>query len=277
MSAPPLTCAVIALLDGDAAARCAGVLARETGSPATVVDRTAPGAATVPGRRRAALVQTSGALIALVEDTTLVAPGWAAAVGAALADPAVASVWGPVRIAEDLPPRFRALGRLEYGRFHGAVPGGTPLPQSPPGNCMAFRRAALDAVLPPGAGFAEHQLAAALRAAGWTITFAPGAVSTYALPDRHGALLATRFGHGRIYAATLHSPGDVTARIAGALKALLVPLVLTARAIGHARATAPARLWLAEMPHLALMALAWGAGEFAGHLFGKGDSERTWR
>lgn len=283
MSAPPqtLTCAVIALLGGAAAARCAEGLAHETGTAASVIDRTAPGAATVPGRRRAALARLGGALVALVEDTTQVAPGWAAAVRAGLADPAVAAVWGPVRIAETLPPRFRALGRLEYGRFHGLA----PLPPSPPGNCLVFRRAALDAVLPQGdisgAGFAEHQLAAALRAAGWTIAFAPGAASTYAMADVHGARLAIRFGHGRIYAASLHGPGngpgDVASRLAGALKALLVPLVLTARAISHARAKTPARLWLAEVPHLALMALAWGAGEWTGHLFGAGDSERTWR
>ena len=293
MSAPPekLTCVVIALLGGDAAARCAEVLAREIGGPVAIVDRSAPGGATVPGRRRAAFAQMDraqtggpqicGPLVALVEDTTLVAPGWAAAVRAGLADPAVASVWGPVRIAETLAPRFRALGRLEYGRFQGAVPGGAPLPQSPPGNCMAFRRAALDAVLPQGDGFAEHQVAADLRAAGWTIVFAPGAASTYAMADRHGALLATRFGHGRLYAASLHGPGNrpgaVGGRLTGALKALLVPLVLTARAISHARAKTPARLWLAEAPHLVLMALAWGAGEFTGHLFGKGDSARTWR
>ena len=273
MTAPSLTGAVIALLDGAAAARCAEVLARETGTAASVIDRSAPGAATVPGRRRAALDRMGGALVALVEDTTLVAPGWAAAVRAALADPAVAAVWGPVRIAETLPPRFRALGRLEYGRFQGLA----PLSPSPPGNCLAFRRAALDAVLPQGAGFAEHQLAAALRAAGWTIAFAPGAASTYAMADHHAARLATRFGHGRIYAASLHTHSDVAGRLAGALKALLVPLVLTARAIGHARAKTPARIWRAEVPHLALMALASGAGEFTGHLFGKGDSERTWR
>lgn len=273
MSGAPLTCAVIALLEGDAAACCAEVLAREAGSPAIIVDHSAPGGGTVPGRRRAAIAQTTGALLALVEDTTLVAPGWAAAIRAGLADPAVAAVWGPVRIAETLPPRFRALGRLEYGRFHGSA----PLPQSPPGNCLSFRRAALDAVLPPGAGFAEHQVATDLRAAGWTVAFAPGAASTYAVADVHGALLATRFGHGRIYAASLHTHSDVAGRLAGALKALLVPLVLTARATGHARARTPARIWLAEVPHLALMALAWGAGEFTGHLFGKGDSERTWR
>ncbi len=273
-AAPPdLTCAVIALVGGEAGLRCADALAEETGFAPAMIDRSAPGGATVPGRRRAALAQIGGGLVALVEDTTLVAPGWAAAVRAGLADPAVAAVWGPVRIAPGLAARYRALGRMEYGRFHGEA----PLPQSPPGNCMAFRRAALDAALPPGSGFAEHQVAAALRQAGWSIAFAPGAASSYAVADHHGARLATRFGHGRLYAATSRPPGDIAGRIAGAVKALLVPLVLTARALGHARAAAPAQVWLAEAPHVALMALAWGAGEFTGHLFGKGDSERTWR
>ena len=279
MSAVPLelNCAVIALVGGDAGSRCAAALARETGSAPVMVDNSAPGGAPVPGRRRAAIAQIGGELVALVEDTTLVAPGWAAAVRAGLADPAVAAVWGPVRIAPDLGARYRALGRMEYGRFHGQFQGSAALPQSPPGNCMAFRRVALDAVLAPDDGFAEHQVAAALRRAGWSIAFAPGAASSYAVANLHGARLATRFGHGRLYAATSRAPGDIAGRIVGAAKAVLVPLVLTARTFGHARAAAPARLWLAEMPHVALMALAWGAGEFTGHLFGKGDSERTWR
>lgn len=270
-AAPDLACAVIALAGGDAAARCAAALARETGAAPVPIGTDAPGGGTVPGRRRAALDRTGGALVALVEDTTLVAPGWAAAVRAGLADPAVAAVWGPVAIDPGLGARFRALGRMEYGRFHG----GAPLPPAPPGNCLAFRRAALDAVLPPGGGLVEHELAAALRAAGWTIAFAPGAACTYAAADRHGARLATRFGHGRLYAAT--APGGRAGRLAGALKALLVPPVLALRAVRHARAAAPARVWLAEVPHLALMALAWGAGEFTGHLIGKGGSEGTWR
>lgn len=268
-----LACTVIGLAGGDAAPRCAAALARETGTAPVLIDRTVPGGDTVPGRRRAALARTAGALVALVEDTTLVAPGWAAAVRTSLADPAVAAAWGPVRIDPALGARYRALGRMEYGRFHG----GSPRPQSPPGNCLVFRRAALDAVLPPGRGLAEHEVAAALRARGWTIAFAPGAASTYAGADRHGARLATRFGHGRLYAATSRAPGDIAGRGLGALRALLVPPVLTLRAVRHARAAAPARVWLAELPHLVLMALAWGAGEFTGHLFGKGGSEGTWR
>lgn len=283
MSAPQtLACAVIALAGDDIAPRCAEALARETGIAPVLVDRSAPGGDTVPGRRRVALDRTArdrmgDGLIALVEDTTLVAPGWATAVRAGLTDPAVAAVWGPVRIDPGLGARFRALGRMEYGRFHGRIRDGTPLPQAPPGNCLVFRRAALDAVLPPGGGFAEHQVAAALRAAGWMIAFAPGAASLYAGTDRHGARLATRFGHGRLYAAASRAPGDVAGRAIGALKAFLVPLVLVARAVGQARAAAPVRVWLAEVPHVALMALAWGAGEFTGHLFGKGGSEGTWR
>lgn len=279
MNAPEqnLSCTVIALAVGDAPARCAEALARETGSVPARIGRDVPNGATVPGRRRAALAQTDGPLVAMVEDTTLVAPGWADAVRTAFADTAVAAVWGPVRIDPALPSRYRALGRMEYGRFNGLSKAGRPLPQSPPGNCMVFRRTALDAVLGPGASFVEHEVAEALRATGSAIVFAPGAASTYAISDRHGARLSTRFGHGRLYAASIRAPGDVAGRIVGAVRALLVPLVLTARALGHARAAAPARVWLAEVPHVALMALAWGAGEFTGHAFGKGKSERTWR
>lgn len=277
-AAPQISVAVIGLAGGVATAQCRAVLDGQAGGGGTVITIPQTGATgdTVPARRLLALHRTDRALLALIEDTTRPDPGWLAAVVAGFADPQVGAVWGPVRIDPDLGARFRALGRMEYGRFDGH----NPAVSGPPGNCMAFRRAALIAALPTEdtetrAGITEHQVAARMQAQGWTILFLPKAGASYAAADVHGASLSTRFGHGRLYAATSparHSPGG---RAIGAAKALLVPGVLTLRALRHA--ASPPRLLLAEAPWIMLMALAWGLGELTGHLFGIGHSERTWR
>ena len=281
--APLINLAVIGLVGGVAMQKCRAALDGQAGGAVTTIPQTGAVGDTVPVRRLRALEQTAAPLLALIEDTTRVDPGWLAAVLAGFADPRVGAVWGPVRIDPDLGARFRALGRMEYGRFDGRFDRRGPVVtgsagSGPPGNCMAFRRTALLAALPPAQdGITEHQVAARMQAQGWTILFLPDARSSYAAADIHGARLSTRFGHGRLYAATSPARHSLRGRAIGAAKALLVPGVLTLRALRHAAAAAPPRMLLAEAPWIAAMALAWGLGELTGHLFGIGHSERTWR
>lgn len=279
ISLAQISLAVIGLVGGAATEKCRAALDGQAGlgrAGVITIPQTGAVGDTIPARRLRALDQTDGALLALIEDTTRVDPGWLAAVLDGFRDPGVGAVWGPVRIAPDLGARFRALGRMEYGRFDRSAAIGLP------GNCMTFRRSALLAALPPEpdatrAGITEHQVAARMQAQGWTILFAPEAGVRYAAADRYGARLSTRFGHGRLYAATSPARHSPAGRALGAAKALLLPAVLTLRALRPAVAAAPPRLWLAEAPWIMLMALAWGLGELTGHLFGIGQSERTWR
>lgn len=261
-----LDVAVIELVGGDAPEACAAALRREAGpAGATVrVERRQGGADGVPARRARAAARGEAPCLLLVEDTTRLAPGWLAALGAAFADPAVAAAWGPVAVDPGLPARFRALGRLEYGRFDGAREA-----SGPPGNALAVRRADLRAALGPSpAGIVEHDLAARLISRGRAVRRVPGFRASYALPDPFGARLATRFGHGRLYGS-----GREGGRAAGALKALLAPPVLALRGARAARAAGP---WLPELPWILAMSVAWGAGELAGQILGPGRSGESW-
>lgn len=277
--APQISLVVIGLAGGAATENCRAALDRQAlpaGAPVITIPQTGAVGDTVPARRLRALHQTGAPLLALIEDTTRPDPGWLAAVLAGFTDSRVGAVWGPVRIAPGLAARFRALGRMEYGRFDRSAA------LELPGNCLTFRRDALIAALPPEpdatrAGITEHQVAARMQAQGWTILFLPDAGVSYAAGDPYGARLSTRFGHGRLYAATSPARHSPAGRAMGAAKALLVPAVLTLRAFRHAAAVAPPRLLLAEAPWIAAMALAWGLGELTGHLFGIGQSERSWR
>lgn len=272
-----LTVAVIGLVGGTATDHCAGIVrGPDTGSGATVATIPQGNArtATIPARRFAALRSARTALVAFVEDTTLPQAGWAEALLEGFADPAVVGAWGPIAVSPALGARYRALGRLEYGRFDGTG----PVPAAPPGNTMAFRRDALLGCLTAADdGITEAVVAERLTRAGGRIAFLPGARADYAVADRHGARLATRFSHGRLYAGTRHAPADLAGRAAGAAKALLVPAVLTLRGLQRAMVAGPARQWLAEAPWIAAMALACGAGELVGYVFGKGQSDREWR
>jgi hypothetical protein len=266
---------VIGLVGGAATTECATALGQQSGKgdPRPVIIASASGGGdTVPWRRGRAIAETNAELIAIVEDTTLPGAGWRDAVVAAFADPQVGAVWSKVRLDPDLPARYRALGRLEYGRFDGHL----PLPGTMPGNCFALRRTALPETCTQ-TGIVEHELAGAMRARGWAIRHVDAVHATYAVPDRYGARLATRFGHGRLYAGTRADEAGPGQRLVLACKSPVVPVVLTLRAMSRAVSAGPPRSWLAELPWIVVMALAWGAGEFAGAVFGVGRSEGSWR
>lgn len=248
--------AVVAAMAGRAA---------QASVPLDVTQRAGP-EETVPERRLRALGNAGADIVLMVEDTSVPDEGWLEGLERAFARDEVAMAWGPIAVDPALPAWLRALGRLEYGRFDGRRPHATP-----PGNVVAVRRGAALAALEPGEGLIEHELARRLLERGLKVVMEPALRSVYSRPDRHGARLATRFGHGRIYGA-----GRGGSRIDGALRAVLATPVLSLRAFRAASAAGPLRLWLPELPWIVLMAAAWSAGELTGQLFGPGQSAGSW-
>lgn len=221
---------------------------------------------TVPERRRRALENAGADIVLMVEDTSVPDDSWLEGLEGAFAQDEVAMAWGPVAVDPILPARFRALGRLEYGRFDGRRASSVA-----PGNLVAMRRGAALAALAPGEGLIEHELARRLLERGLKVVMEPSLRSVYSRPDRHGARFATRFRHGRIFGA-----GRAGGRIDGALRAALATPVLSLRAFRAAIAAGPLGLWLPELPWIVLMAAAWSAGELTGQLFGAGRSAGSW-
>ena len=264
--APAFDVAVVELLSPDEARMRASDLAAEADAAAIPVRIVSRGGGGVPQRRRRAADGAGAPVVLLIEDTTRLAPGWAAALRTAFADVRVAAVCGPVQVAADLPPRYRALGRLEYGRFDGTRPD-----HHLPGNAFALRLADLRQVLAPDEGIIEHDLERRLVAQGRQVRCTAALTAIYARPDQHGARLSTRFGHGRIYGA-----GRDGNRAHGVLRALLAMPVLSLRAFRAARAAGTARQWLPELPWIVAMSTAWALGELTGQIAGKGKSEGSW-
>ena len=222
---------------------------------------------TLPERRLRALREAEADIVLLVEDTSLPNATWLDGLRRAFAHGEVAMAWGPVAVDPALPAQFRALGRLEYGRFDGRRK-----EPAAPGNVLALHRAAVLAALAPGEGIIEHKLAHGFRDAGLRVVMEPALGSVYARPDRQGARFATRFGHGRIFGA-----GREGSRIGGILRALVAMPVLSARAARAAIAASPPRGWLPELPWIVIMASAWSAGELTGLILGPGQSAGSWK
>tara|TARA_R110002051_G_scaffold146786_2_gene219560 strand:- start:36150 stop:36986 length:837 start_codon:yes stop_codon:yes gene_type:complete len=260
----PFDVAVIELLGPEAARMCAVELTAEA-AVVRIVSRSS-GADMVPQRRRRAADGAGAPVVLLIEDTTRLAHGWAAAICEAFSDPNVVAACGSVAVSACLTPRYRALGRLEYGRFDGTGP-----EHHLPGNAFAVRRAYLNQTLEPREGIVEHDLERRLVKRGGKIRRISTLTAIYTRPDPQGARLATRFGHGRLFGS-----GRGGNLALGLLKAGLAMPVLSLRALRAARAAGPVRQWLPEVPWIVLMATAWALGELTGQIAGKGMSEGSW-
>ncbi len=144
------------------------------------------------------IAESSAALVATVNDDALVAPGWLAALTAALLDdPRLAAVQG-VNLQMDDSARADGCG-IAWNRWWQAVQigHGRPAPEAGEAPCEVFgvsatvalfRRAALCAVAPDGAVFdprlhsyyEDVELAGRLRAAGWRAGLVPAARACHA-------------------------------------------------------------------------------------------------
>lgn len=232
---------------------------------------------TVPARRRTgaawALDEAQADVVVLIEDTTHLLDGWDDALRQGFADVAVGCLWGPVEVSPALPPRFRALGRLEYGRFAN----GKTAPPAPPGNVLALKAAILARHLQVRDGLVEAELGTTLAEAGQRMAFEPNFRAVYSHPDAHGARLSTRFQHGRLYASHLAGTAGPAGRAILALKGLAAPGLLAFRALRSAVEAGGIGRAATESGWIMLMAVSWGLGECWGALLGPGQSRESWR
>ena len=302
---PPLSIIVVPLIGRSALANCLDRLPVDT-VECIVVLREEMGAAKswerryrsvtfidadnapVPARRLFGIRAAAGDVVGLIEDTTWPDEGWCAAITSAFADPRTAGAGGPVRIAAALPSRYRALGASEYGAFASdefpRVATSRPICGQPvaasrvPGNNMAFRRLDLiEAIDEHDGGMFEGLSCARLRARGRQVVFHPRMLVTYSVCDHYNASLATRLYHGRIYASGIMRDRAWPSRVAHLAKTPLLPIVLTARAIGSLHDSTDLSERMATLFWVVLMESAWALGEAIGALSGPGKSLTEWR
>jgi hypothetical protein len=280
--ADEVTIIVVALIGGTALEECLraarsqstnclavrrdGSIVDAEGRPVGMADRL-----DIPAKRRSAVEVATTRLVALIEDTVVPGSGWARAVADSLAAKHVVACGGPVIIADDLPPKTRALTLSEYGRYNERQ---RPAEVSAlPGCNFAFRRDALLEAMRGSDGLVDNAVLRRLKESGGSIVWAPGMTVTFARAFPEGARLKTRFDHGRI-TASLNASGPLD-RMMTAAKALLLPAVLTARTMRQT-GTAEFRS-VRTFGWVLLQHTAWAAGELAGAVMGPSRGVSQWR
>ena len=238
----------------------------------------------VPLRRKRGVALATGDVVVLIEDTTIPDDTLLEGLTIAFEEEACLAASGPITIGQNLSERYQALACTEYGRYHSTMLFGKDQQQRIfvdrlPGNFICYRRNTLNLLLEEHEeglieGIVNHQL---LLSRGVNLVMEPKLAATYCGKDTWGARISTRFHHGWIYAGGVVEGKGIGVRIIQSLKSLLLPVVLSSRAIrsmsGMREINRPVyvALWIC------VLELFWSMGEFVGSLFGKPETMEHWR
>jgi hypothetical protein len=219
-------------------------------------------------RRAAGLAAARGEIVALTEDHARPDPDWCAAIARAHRRPC-AAIGGAIENAVDRPLHW-AVYFCDFGRYQGPLPPG-------PSDCasdvnVSYKRAALESVAPVWRGsYHETAVHGALRAIGESLWLDPEPVVRQERgPLRLAALLRERFAWGRLYAGKRVREISAARRLALFAGAPALPAWLLARQVRTAWRRR--RLWrpfARALPVLALLLVAWSAGEWLGYATGR--------
>ncbi|WP_273069749.1 hypothetical protein [Marinobacter sp.] len=237
----------------------------------------------VPLRRKSGVALASGDVVALIEDTTLPGDSLLNGLVSAFKDDNTLAASGPVLIGNSLPSRYQALACTEYGRYHPSVLFDHPHQQSRtverlPGNFICYRREVLASVLSEySEGLVEGVINQRLLSEGGSLVMEPMLANTYGAEDQCSGRLATRFHHGWIYAGGQAKQKNVFACAVQFLKSLLLPTVLSFRAIRCMRGMNEIRHPLKVSLWICLLETFWSAGEAVGSVSGAPKNMEHWR
>ncbi|MEM7541680.1 MAG: hypothetical protein AAF384_08840 [Pseudomonadota bacterium] len=287
MAARDLTIGIVELVGGECLERCLAavstmeadcVVTQRATSPFTTelqsrfpnVQFMVHSKKSVPERRGDIVKASQSPYVALIEDTTIPAPGWARAAVEKLQNHGAVS--GPVSIDPKLGARFIALACSEFHRFVPNAARNTEYPWFA-GNHFAARRSDMSELVLAESRLIETDLIERLRDAGDTIYFGEECSGEYIAEDHKNAASASRFHHGRLYAGRQKLP--LLRRWRLALRCLLLPLVLSYRA-----STAVPTLSLSKKLRVLIWIFwfetAWSSGECSGYLFGESNAACHW-
>jgi hypothetical protein len=237
----------------------------------------------VPLRRKRGVALATGDVVTLIEDTTIPDDTLLEGLTIAFEEDECLAASGPITIGQNLSERYQALACTEYGRYHSTMLFGKDQQQRIfvdrlPGNFICYRRNALNLLMEVHEeGLIESIVNHQLLSRGAKLVMVPKLAATYCGKDTWGARFSTRFHHGWIYAGGMVEGKGIGVRIIQSIKSLLLPVVLSSRAIrsmsGMREINQPVHvaLWIC------VLELSWSTGEFIGSLFGKPETMEYWR
>ena len=238
-------------------------------------------AGAVPLRRQRGVELSDTDIVILIEDTTVPDASLLAGLELAFQDERCMAASGPVRVGSDLAEHYQALACTEYGRYHSSVlfPDGknTLLEVDRlPGNFICYRRSALKELLDEN-GLVEGAVNEKLLSRGASLLMVPELSVSYCGEDSWGGRCRTRYQHGRIYAGSLVGQMSFSRRLVQVFKSLLLPLVLSLRALGYMSRMQEIRRPLKVALWIATLELYWSAGELMGSVLGRPGNMEHWR
>lgn len=220
-------------------------------------------------RRAAGLAAARGRLVALTEDHARPAPDWCASVADAHARLPHAAIGGAIENGTDLPLTW-AVYFCDFGRYQ------PPLPEGPAAYVsdvnVSYKREALEAVSSSWRGsYHETAVHGALRARGEVLWLCPRIrVRQERGRLRLRSVLRERFAWGRLYAGKRAHEVPPQRRWTLALGTPLLPPLLLFRQVRNARRRRLQwRAFLRALPWIAVLLVAWSAGETAGLVTGR--------
>jgi len=232
--------------------------------------------ATVPMLRAAGVAAARGEIVALAEDHVRFDSAWCREILAAHELP-----HGVIGGSIDNAAGGSAVDWAMYLRDYAAF-----MPPNEPGTVAAlsaanvsYKRAALGTVAALLAdGFHETAVHEALAERGEALYLAPAALVIHDRRYPLGEALARCYHSARSYAARRVRGGPTWRRLAYAVGALVLPVLLPARTIAVTRRKRrhASELWRA-FPALLAVQLAWSVGEVFGYAAGEGESGARWR
>lgn len=233
--------------------------------------------AIVPRMRREGVVASNGAVVALLEDDCVIAPGFVERLRDAHASP-YAAIGGAVepggyRRALDWAAYF-----CDYSRF--MLPFGPGDREALPGNNVSYKREALERVLAGGDfdGLQETFVHARLREAGLPMKADPRLVVRNEHAWTPADLTAVPFHHARAFGGQRGRPWPAWRRLAAAAACAGLPVLHVGRIL--IRVVSRRRhIWqlVRALPWIAVFGASWAAGECLGYARGPGTSLERWR
>jgi hypothetical protein len=217
----------------------------------------------------AGLEATGGDFAAFSAATMAPEPGWLDGLVRGLGDDA-AAVGGAIVPGAAIGSTDRAAYLARYASYRRPGPGSPPA-----GDNSLYRRDRLDpALLAEIGGFWEVEVLADLRRRGQVARIAPDAALRFLGGTPFGSLARQRLRHGWRYGRGRSRAWGIPQRLARALAAPLVPIVLAGRAIPRVKREPDRGAWMrAIVPYAGLVA-SWTAAEAMGALAGPGGPSR---
>lgn len=239
--------------------------------PAVHLFRAEP-SATLPEMRTLALDRSTGDIVAVTEDHCVPCPGWLGAIAAAMEDPAVLAVGGPVENGVHETAFDWATFLCEYSAFSPPAPEGET--ELLPGMNVAYRRDALCA-LPRERlieGFWETTVHGSLRRHGGRFESRNAMKMFHCKKFTKRLFFRQRFVYSRYFAALRFPRSARAARAAATVGSLILPPLLFWRMIRACIRKGLGSQMVRALPALAALTVVWSAGEMWGYMFGQGEA-----